>query len=137
MSMLFRIHSDLRWIIVLLAIAAIVRLAVGLFGRQKYDRSSRLLTLLFSISVDIQVLIGLIYFIWQGIEYDLWPRERFEHMAVMIVAAIVAHLPARWRNAPELVRYRNDLLVVLATIVIIFVGVVLLPGGTARWEPSF
>lgn len=110
---------------------------MGLFGRQKYDRSSRLLTLLFSISVDIQVLIGLIYFIWQGIEYDLWPRERFEHMAVMIVAAIVAHLPARWRNAPELVRYRNDLLVVLATIVIIFVGVVLLPGGTARWEPSF
>lgn len=137
MSTLFRIHSDLRWIIVLLAIAAIARLAVGVFARQQYDRSSRLLTLLFSISVDIQVLIGLIYFIWQGIEHSLWPRERFEHMIVMIVAAIVAHLPARWRKAPEATRYRNDLLVVLATIAIIFVGVVLLPGGTARWKPNF
>ncbi|NLE52672.1 MAG: hypothetical protein GX613_14845 [Chloroflexi bacterium] len=137
MSTLYRIHSDWRWIIVLLAVAAIVRLAIGLFGRQEYDRSSRILTLLFSISVDIQVLIGLVYFVWQGIENDLWPRYRFEHLAVMVVAAIVAHLPARWRGAPEITRYRNGLLVVLATMVIIFVGVVLLPGGVNRWEPNF
>lgn len=137
MSTLYRIHSDWRWIIVLLAVAAVIRLAIGLFGRQEYDRSSHILTLLFRISVDIQVLLGLIYFIWHGVENDLWPRYRFEHLAVMIVAAIVAHLPTRWRNAPEIIRYRNDLLVVLATMVIIFVGVVLLPGGVDRWEPNF
>lgn len=137
MSTLYRIHSDWRWIIVLLAVAAVIRLAIGLFGRQEYDRSSHILTLLFRISVDIQVLLGMIYFIWHGVENDLWPRYRFEHMAVMIVAAIVAHLPTRWRNAPEITRYRNDLLVVLATMVIIFVGVVLLPGGVDRWEPNF
>lgn len=137
MSTLYRIHSDWRWIIVLLAVAAVIRLAIGLFGRQEYDRSSHILTLLFRISVDIQVLLGMIYFIWHGVENDLWPRYRFEHMAVMIVAAIVAHLPTRWRNAPEITRYRNDLLVVLATMAIIFVGVVLLPGGVDRWEPNF
>jgi len=137
MSTLYRIHSDWRWIIVVLAVAAAVRLAVGLFRHQKYDRSSRILTLLFSISVDIQVLIGLVYFIWQGIEDDLWPRYRFEHLVIMLVAALVAHLPARWRTAPELSRYRNGLLVVLATMVIIFVGVVMLPGGINRWEPNF
>ncbi len=137
MSTLYRIHSDWRWIIVVLAIVAVARLAVGLLGRQPYDRSSRILTRLFGISVDIQVLIGLVYFLWQGIENDLWPRYRFEHMVVMIVAAAVAHLPARWRSAPDLIRYRNDLLVVLATMVIIFVGVLLLPGGINRWEPNF
>lgn len=137
MSTLYRIHSDWRWIIVVLAIVAAARLAVGLFGRQPYDRSSRILMMLFGISIDIQVLIGLVYFLWQGIENDLWPRYRFEHMVVMIVAAFVAHLPARWRSAPDLIRYRSDLLVVLATTVIIFVGVLLLPGGINRWEPNF
>ena len=137
MSTLFRIHSDWRWLIVLLAVAAVIRLAVGLFGRQEYDRSARILTSLFAISIDIQVLLGLAYMIWQGIENDLWPRYRFEHLVVMVIAAIVAHLPSRWRNAPELTRYRNDLLAVLAVIVIIFVGVVLLPGGVNRWEPNF
>lgn len=137
MSTLYRIHSDWRWIIVVLAIVAAARLAVGLLGRQPYDRSSRILTQLFGISVDIQVLIGLVYFLWQGIENDLWPRYRFEHMVVMIVAAAVAHLPARWRSAPDQIRYRNDLLAVLAAIVLIFIGVLLLPGGMNRWEPNF
>lgn len=137
MSTLYRIHSDWRWIIVVLAIVAVARLAVGLLGRQPYDRSSRILTRLFGISVDIQVLIGLVYFLWQGIENDLWPRYRFEHMVVMIVAAAVAHLPARWRSAPDQIRYRNDLLAVLAAIVLIFIGVLLLPGGMNRWEPNF
>lgn len=137
MSTLYRIHSDWRWIIVVLAIVAAARLAVGLLGRQPYDRSSRILTRLFGISVDIQVLIGLVYFLWQGIENDLWPRYRFEHMVVMIVAAAVAHLPARWRSAPDQIRYRNDLLAVLAAIVLIFIGVLLLPGGMNRWEPNF
>lgn len=137
MSTLFNIHSDWRWLIVLLGVAAVIRLAIGLFGRQEYDRSARILTTLFAISIDIQVLIGLVYMIWQGIENDAWPRERFEHAAVMIVAAIVAHLPARWRDAPELTRYRNDLLAVLAAVVIIFVGVILLAGGVDRWEPRF
>src|SRR5690606_41799772 len=119
MSTLYRIHSDWRWIIVLLAVAAIVRLAIGLFGRQEYDRSSRILTLLFSISVDIQVLIGLVYFVWQGIENDLWPRYRSEALAVMVVAAIVARLPARWRGGRELTSYRSGLLGVRATMLII------------------
>ena len=87
MSTLFRIHSDWRWIIVLLAVAAVIRLAVGLFGRQEYDRSARILTSLFAISIDIQVLLGLAYMIWQGIENDLWPRYRFEHLVVMVIAA--------------------------------------------------
>lgn len=135
MDTLFRIHSDLRWLVVILGILAIIRLAIGLFGRQPYDRWARLSTLLFSISIDIQVLVGFVYLIWQGIEHDLWPRERFEHMAVMIVALIIAHLPMRWRNALPITRYRNDLVAVIVALIVIFVGVVALPGGTARWEP--
>ncbi len=134
MSTLFRIHSDLRWLLVAVAVLAAVRLAVGwLRGESPYDRASRILMLLFTIGVDVQVLVGLIYLVWNGIDADYWPRYRFEHLAVMLVAAGVAHLPRRWRSAPAPVRYRNDALTVIAVAVLVFVGVVLLPGGMNRW----
>jgi hypothetical protein len=131
---LFDLHSYLRWLVVLIAVAAIVRLALGLFRKDAYDRSSRVLTLLFSIAIDVQVLVGIVYLIWNGSKYDYWPRERFEHMAVMLGALVLAHLPSRWKNGPSSLRYRNDLLVVVAVLALVFVGVVLLPGGMDRWE---
>jgi hypothetical protein len=131
---LFHIHSGVRWLIVIVAVMTFVRLAIGYFGRQPYDRSARGLVALFSTFIDIQILLGLIYFIWSGIDNDYWPRARFEHMVVMFVAAFIAHLPVRWRKSPDPLRYRNDMLVVLVVLVVVFVGVVLLPGGTARWE---
>jgi hypothetical protein len=124
----------LRWLLVAVAVLAAVRLIVGwLRGESPYDRASRILMLLFTIGVDVQVLVGLIYLVWNGIDADYWPRHRFEHLVVMLVAAGVAHLPRRWRSAPAPVRYRNDALTVIAVAVIVFVGVVLLPGGMNRW----
>ncbi len=137
MSTLFRIHSDLRWLLVLVALITVIRLALGLFGRQPYARSSRMLMLAFGILVDVQVLVGLIYFVWNGARDDFWPRYRFEHMAVMLVALFVAHLPVRWRTAPDAIRTRNDLLTVIGVLALVFVGVLVLVGGINRWEPSF
>ena len=137
MDTLFRIHSDLRWLIVAVAVLAAIRLAVGWLRRESiYDRASSMLMQLFAIGVDVQVLVGLVYFIWSGLDVEggYWPRERFEHLVVMLIAAGVAHLPRRWRSAPAPLRYRNDALAVIAVLVIVFVGVVLLPGGTNRWK---
>lgn len=134
MDTLLDIHSGVRWLIVLIAVVTFARLAIGYFGRQPYDRSARGLMMLFSTSIDIQVLLGLIYLLWSGIDNDYWPRDRFEHMAVMLVALVIAHLPMRWRKTPDPLRYRNEMMVVLVVLAVIFVGVVTLPGGTARWE---
>ncbi len=134
METLLDIHSGVRWLIVIIAVVAAVRLAIGYFGRQPYDRSARSLMMLFTTSIDIQVLLGLIYLVWSGIDDDYWPRARFEHMVIMLVAAFVAHMSMRWRNAPAALRYRNEMLVVLATLAIIFAGVSALPGGTALWK---
>lgn len=133
MSTLFRAHSDLRWLVVLVGLVLLVRLAIGLAQRQPYDKLARYLMLGFTTLVDIQVLLGLIYFIWNGIDASYWPRQRFEHLVIMLVAAGIAHLPRRWAEAPSLIRYRNNLLVVTATLVMIFVGVIVLIGGMDRW----
>lgn len=136
MNTLFEIHSGLRWLILLLAALALIRLAVGLFAAQAYDRAATLLMRLLAAAIGIQMLIGLIYLIWNGIDADYWPTGRFIHAIVMFVAGyVVGDLPRRWRDAPPVTRYRNDLVVVIVALVIIFVGISALPGGnTGRWD---
>jgi hypothetical protein len=139
MDTVFQIHSDLRWLVVAVAVITAIRLAVGFFGQQAYDRLARNLMLVFGILIDVQMLVGIIYFVWLGIEYgtDFWQRYHFEHLAAMLVAVALAHLPRRWRTAPDVQRYRNDLVIVICVLAVIFVGVVALAGGMDRWEPNF
>ncbi|MCF6278239.1 MAG: hypothetical protein L3J16_05745, partial [Anaerolineales bacterium] len=58
-----------------------------------------------------------------------FPRFRLEHLGIMLFAAILGHLPARWKKTEENLRYRNIFLVVFGTLALIFTGVTLLPGG--------
>jgi uncharacterized membrane protein YphA (DoxX/SURF4 family) len=82
--------------------------------------------------MDLQVMLGLILLLWSGFAGAGFPRYRLEHAVVMIIAAVVAHLNARWRNAENKVRFRNDLFIILATLVLILLGISVLPGGLSR-----
>ena len=57
---------------------------------------------------------------------------RIEHAVIMIIAAVVAHLHVRWKNADDKTRFRNSLFIILDTLIIIFIGVARLPGGWGR-----
>ena len=74
--------------------------------------------------------MGLIYFIWNGIDADYWPRQR-SNLVVMLIAA-GAICPAAGAS-PGPVHYRSDALTVLAVLVIVFVGVIL-PGNRSLVE---
>jgi hypothetical protein len=86
----------------------------------------------FSTVLDIQVLLGITYFTWNGAKNSHWPAYRFEHGITMLIAVMIAHLPRRWRRASMPIRYRNDLAVVLVTMLVIVIGVARLPGPN-RW----
>ena len=81
----------------------------------------------FSGLIDLQVTLGLIYLIWNGLAVEGFPLFRIEHAVTMIIAAAVAHLPARWKNAEDKLRFRNSFFIVLDVLIIIFIGVALLP----------
>lgn len=132
MAILLMIHSSVRWLIVLVAFAAIIKFAIGAFGGGAFKSMDRGLSAGFSGLMDLQVLLGLSYFLWNSFATSLWPAYRFEHLAVMLAAAAVAHLPARWKNAPDKLRFRNALLAVLFALFFVYVGVSLLPRGWAR-----
>ena len=82
--------------------------------------------------MDLQVLIGLVYLIWSGLAVYGFPRYRLEHAFIMILAAVVAHLPARWKSLGDTKRFRNSFLALVVVGVLIYLGVALLPG--AHWQ---
>jgi hypothetical protein len=99
------LHSWLRWIVVILAVVTVVRAFIGWFGGREWTDLDQRLGRFFSISLDIQVLLGLIlYFLLspttQGAFQDFGAAmadagTRYwavEHIAMMIIALILVHV---------------------------------------------
>ncbi len=133
MPYLLMLHSILRWIIVLVAVVAIFKLAIGWLRGGAFKGMDRGLVAGFSGLMDLQVTLGIIFLLWNGLATDVgFPLYRIEHGVTMIVAAVVAHLPARWKNADDKTRFRNSLLAIIISLALVFAGVAGLPGGWSR-----
>ncbi len=132
MDILLVVHSYLRWLILLVAVIAAVKFAIGWLRGGAFKGMDRGLASGFSGLLDLQVTLGLILMVWMGLAGAGFPMFRVEHAITMIVAAVVAHLPARWKNAADKVRFRNTLFCVLGALLLIYVGVMSLPGGWSR-----
>ncbi len=129
MDIVLAIHSLVRWVILLVAVVAIVKFALGWLRRAQGDRMDRGLMSGFSGLMDLQALLGLIVLVGGGLTGVGFPFYRIEHTVTMIVAVVVAHLPVRWRNAAGPVRARNNLVAILVSLALIVVGVAGLPQG--------
>jgi hypothetical protein len=133
MTFVLTLHSIVRWLTVLAAAALIVKYAIGWLKQQPFDKAARALGAAFSGLMDTQLLLGLIFFIWDGItiEGGFGLRHRWEHLGVMLIAVVIAHLPAMWKKQDDATRYRNTLMAVIVSLVLVIVGVATLPGN--RW----
>ena len=123
------IHSILRWVIVLVAVIAAVKFAVGWLDKQTYKPMDRGLMSGYTGLLDLQMLLGIILFIIYWVQSETLAGYRVEHAVTMIVAVAVVHLSRRWREAEDRVKFRNNLLVVAASILLIVAGVFVLPQG--------
>jgi hypothetical protein len=133
MTILLMIHSIIRWLIVIAAVAAIVKFALGWLQGGAFQKIDRILAAAFSGLLDLQATLGLIMLLWTGLVIGLgFPLKNIEHATVMIAAAVLGHLPARWKNAADKTRFRNTLFCVLAALVCVYLGVARLEGGWSR-----
>lgn len=133
MAILLMLHSIVRWFILLVAVIAIVQFALGWLRGGQFKGMDRGLTAGFSGLMDLQVTLGIIFLLWSGLGAGAgFPRFRIEHGITMIIAAVVAHLPARWKNANDKTRFRNNLFTIIAALVLVLVGIMSLPGGLTR-----
>jgi uncharacterized membrane protein YphA (DoxX/SURF4 family) len=129
MDILLVIHSHTRWLILLVAILAIVKFAIGWLRGSAFKGMDRGLAAGFSGLMDLQATIGLIFLIWTSVVGVPFTPNRMEHATTMIIAAVLGHLPARWKNSPDAIRFRDTLFCIVGALVLVFMGVVRLRGG--------
>lgn len=126
MSMLLSIHGEIRWLVALLAVVIIVKFLIGWLGKRQYASLDKTLLTVYTILMDINVLLGLIVLFFGG----GFSGPRLEHATTMILAAIAAHMTAIWRKSTDSpTKYRNQLLMVLLSLVLVLMGVIRLRGG--------
>ena len=132
MNILLMIHSILRWVILLVAVIAIVVFLVSWLRRSQLQGVDRGLMSGFSGLMDLQATLGIVLLVWSGLAGAGFPRYRLEHALIMVLAAVVAHRSARWKNADEPLRYRNYFLIILASLALVLIGISVLPGAFTR-----
>lgn len=99
------LHNITRWIVLIVGIVAVVRAFMGWFGKKPWGDLDNKLGLYFTISMDVQLLLGLLlYVVLSPITTAAFsdfgaamadPTVRFwlvEHIFMMIVAVILAHV---------------------------------------------
>ncbi len=132
MNFLLTTHSWLRWLLIVVGAVAILKFAFGWLRGDKFTGMDRGLSSGFSGLMDLQVLIGLVFLVWTGATGAGFPMLRIEHAVTMLISAVVAHLPMRWRDAADQLRFRNSVLAILGSLVLVYLGVARLPGGWSR-----
>ena len=99
------LHSWVRWIVAVAAVVAVARALYGWLGKKGWARLDDQLGLLFSTSLDVQMLLGLIlYFFLSPITQAAFKNLgaamsdatlRFftlEHLLYMLVAVVLGHV---------------------------------------------
>lgn len=132
------LHNIVRWLILIAALVAIARALIGWFGKRDWTKTDNLAGVLYVSGVDLNVLLGLILYLFlsplrQAIFGNFGAAMadsnlRFfavEHLTGMIIALVLAHIGrSTSKKAAEAVRrhraaaiwYGISFLVILATI---------------------
>jgi hypothetical protein len=135
MTILLAIHSILRWIIVIVGVIAIVKFLIGWVRKSEFGGMDRGLSSGFSGLIDLQVTLGLLYFLITGFGGVGFPLFRIEHAVTMLIAATAAHASAMFKNRP-MNKFALSFFAVIATLLLIYIGVAILPGGWNRQFPT-
>ena len=126
MDIVRTIHGEVRWLVAIVAIIVIVKFALGLIQKSKYGPMDRGLMSGLVGLIDINFLLGLILLISLGFD----SRARVEHVGTMFVAVLLAHSNAAWRKSDDSAKkFRNNLILVLVVLALVFLGVTRIRGG--------
>ena len=120
------IHGEFRWLVALVAVVAIVKFALGWLRQMPYSGMDRGLMSGYTGLLDLNFLLGLIILIFGG----GFNAARIEHAVTMLIAIAIAHASAAWRKSDDAQKkFRNNLIVVVVSLLVIFMAVMRLRGG--------
>ena len=133
MEFLVGIHGLVRWLVVIVAVVAVVRYALVMAGKAQPSGMDRGLISGYTGLLDLNVLLGVIIIIGLSISAGQVLMVWIEHMTTNIIGVVVAHFFAQRAKKIEdpKIKARTNLLGVVISLAIIVVGVALV-GGWAR-----
>jgi len=117
-------HSVMRWLVLALSVIVVMNFILGAVSKKVYDKVENLLTLFYIISVDIQLVMGLLlYFFLSPVTKSLFEGNstmddattRFyavEHPAMMLLAIVFAHIgrAVSKKGATDVIKFRRGLI---------------------------
>jgi vacuolar-type H+-ATPase subunit I/STV1 len=124
MEWVVTVHSYWRWVVLLVGLVAIVLAVMSMTGRRPWDGLSDRLSLFFTITMDIQLLIGIV--VW--ISEQKWSGDvmlGFVHPLAMIAAVALAHIGRvrADRERDDRLKGRQAALFFIASFVVILVAI--------------
>jgi hypothetical protein len=131
------VHNVLRWVVIILAILALFSAYRGWVGKLAWKNSDRLSGLLFTISLDLQLLLGIILYFFLSPITQAALRDFREAMAVeelrffalehafyMLLAVIFTHIGnIAVKRAPQsLAKFRRAAIWFTLAVIMVILG---------------
>lgn len=104
-SIILTLHSLLRWVVLILAVVAVARAFRGWLGKKEWTALDGRLGLFLSSSIDLQLLVGLILYIFLSpftraafqdfggaMSDQLLRYWSVEHIVLMVIAVALIHV---------------------------------------------
>ncbi|MEX2583233.1 MAG: hypothetical protein WD766_08155 [Gemmatimonadota bacterium] len=118
MQMLFMAHSGLRYLVLLVGIAALIYFGYAVATKKGDERTGRVLGSAFAGLVDLQIVLGLLM-----VAFGLFYSALIGHLFMMIAAAVVAHVAMVFaRTSPNPSRGNAVRLLGVAMALVLIIG---------------
>lgn len=85
------IHNIVRWVVLLAIIFALYRAYTGWLGKKSWESADRMAGMIFTSSIDVQLLLGIILMFLRGFT-NIQMRFYMEHIGMMFLAVILGHV---------------------------------------------
>lgn len=128
-------HSGFRWIVLIAAVVALIINLMAFFqNRASDDKLVKNGMRFWTISMDIQWLLGILLIIVQWIAvvgFGNTPAFIWEHAVGNTIAVVVAHSYMAFRKRPGRGPIVGNLITIIVALIILILTISLIPGGWA------
>ena len=125
---LLHAHKGWRHLVMLIAVIVIVNAIIGVVRKSDvWTKRDKVLSLLYPIFIDIQVLMGILLYVVGGWwKSGMSAAIRFEHPTIMLIALALAHFGLRRVKSGESCgcKHKHALAWFLTSFLLILVGVI-------------
>ena len=118
------IHNILRWVVLALILFALFRAYTGWLRVKAWEKVDRLLGLLMTSALDMQLLLGIVLIFLIGFSV-IQMRFYMEHIGPMILAVVFAHVGSALSKRAELDvnKHRKAAIWFTLTLLVILVSI--------------